>query len=77
MDYSNQYKVVIQYHTGKRSGQIISIEGIDDLGIMEILGEITQDQLANTDITIEFGGFKMQYEDFLIGFYTKEIKDVS
>ena len=73
----DQYKVVIQYHTGKRSGQIITIEGIEDQAIMEVLGEITQEQLANTDITIEFEGFKMQYEDFLIGFYTKEIKVIS
>ncbi len=73
----DQYTVVIQYHTGKRSGQIITIEGIEEQAIMEVLGEITQEQLANTDITIEFEGFKMQYEDFLIGLYTKEIKVVS
>jgi len=62
----DQYKVVIQYHTGKRKEQIITIERIDDLDIMEILGEITQTQLVNADITIENSGEIVNYEDFII-----------
>jgi len=63
----DQYKVFIQYHNGKRSGQIITIEGIDDLDIMEILGEITQDQLANAEIMITSpNNSVLNYEDFLI-----------
>lgn len=62
----DQYKVVIQYHAGKRRGQIITIEGIDDLDILKILGEITQDQLANADIKIKSEIQTWEYEDFII-----------
>lgn len=60
------YSVTVAYEAGRKKGQSITIEGIDPDDIMEILGEITQDQLANADITVSDGSLHLNYEDFII-----------
>ena len=49
-----------------KKGQTITIDGINSDDIIEILGEITQDQLANADITVADGHSHLSYEDFII-----------
>jgi hypothetical protein len=67
------YSVIIEYHSGKRKDQKIAIEGIDQDDIMNILGEITQDQLANAEIIVlSLDKNELSYENFLIKYMTKE-----
>jgi len=73
----DQFKVVIQYHTGKRRGQIITIEGIEPDDIIEILGEITQSQLAHTEIQVHIKQKILCYEEFLIDYYYERMQLVS
>ena len=63
---NKDYSVTITYKAGRKKGQMITIDGIDPDDIMEILGEITQEQLANAEITIEREQSMLSYEDFII-----------
>ncbi|MEI7667961.1 MAG: hypothetical protein WCI62_03105 [Erysipelotrichaceae bacterium] len=65
------YSVIIEYYSGKRKGHKITIEGIDQDDIMNILGEITQDQLANAEIMIERDGMMRLYEDYMFDHFTR------
>ena len=67
--------VRIAYHTGNRIGQIITIEGIEPEVMMETLGEITQNQKTNAEITIDFGGSWMEYDDFLFEYFKDAIEE--
>jgi hypothetical protein len=60
------YSVIIEYHSGTRKGQKITIEGIEPNYILSILGKITQDYLTNVDIAVEFMNRSLEYEDFII-----------
>jgi len=64
------YTVIIEYHTGKKNGQKLTYEGVKKEDILGILGDITQDQLANAEVSIISEDIKENYEDFLIGYYT-------
>ena len=68
---SDTYTVIIEYHSGRRKGQTITIERIDQDDIMNILGEITQDQLANAEIMIEGDGSLKLYEDYMFDHFTR------
>lgn len=68
--------VKIAYHSGNRFGQIITIEGVEPEVMMETLGEITQNQKANAEITIDFGGSWMEYEDFLFEYFKDALEEV-
>lgn len=63
------YSVIIKYHSGKRKGQTMTIDGIDNDDIMLTLGEITQDQLANSEIFVKFSDVTIDYENFLIDYF--------
>jgi len=65
------YSVTITYEAGRKKGQTITIDGIDSDDIIEILGEITQEQLANAEIIIDFDGTTKGYEDFMIDYFSK------
>lgn len=65
------YSVVIDYHSGRKKGQTITIDGIDPEDILETLGQITQDQLANAEIIIGFDGTTKGYEDFMIDYFSE------
>jgi ribosome-interacting GTPase 1 len=67
---NKDYSVTITYEAGRKKGQMITIDRIDPDDIMEILGEITQEQLANAEITIEGEQSMLSYEDFIIARYT-------
>ena len=63
--------VQIIYHTGNRKGQTIMIEGIEVQNIMEILGEITQEQLTNADLLVIEGDIVLEYEDFIVNRFSQ------
>jgi hypothetical protein len=65
------YSAIIEYHSGTRKGQKITIEGIEPNDILSILGKITQDQLANAEIMIEGDGMMKLYEDYMFDHFTK------
>jgi len=68
------YSVIIDYHSGRREGQTITVDGIDPDDILLILGEITQDQLSNAEIIIGFDGTTKMYEDFMIDYFTSSVE---
>jgi len=69
------YSVIIEYYSGRRKGHKITIKGIDQDDIMNILGEITQDQLANAEvIVVNQANQIMFYEDFIIESYQESKK---
>lgn len=70
---NKHYSVKITYETGRKMGQSITIDGIDPDDIMEILGEITQEQLANANVQILMGDEVFDYFDFLFKHYQSDI----
>jgi hypothetical protein len=73
---SQTFTILIKYFEGRRSGQIICISMIQEEDILDILGEITQDQLKNAEIVIESHDCSLLYEDFIIDFYKKSLNRV-
>jgi len=68
---SDTYSVTIEYNSGIRKGQTITVDGIDSDDIMSLLGEITQDQLTNAEIMIEADGTSKLYEDYMFDHFTR------
>ena len=68
---NKNYSVTITFKAGRKKGQTSMIDGIDPDDIMEILGEIAQEQLANAEIKVNIDGREMICEDFIISFIGK------
>lgn len=70
-----KYMIDVTYFSGRRKGQTISISGIDNSMITEILSDITQDQLANSEIVITTPSNKrLFYEDFVLFFLKSQLE---
>ena len=67
-----KYEVIIMFNKGQRTGQKITIEGINQSDIMDVLDELTQYQLKNAHIQVQIGDQIGDYFDFLFERYRKE-----
>lgn len=66
----NTYSIIIEYFNGRKKGQIVTISLIQDETILDVLGEITREQLANSEIyVLKSDGKLFLYEEFIIEYY--------
>jgi len=63
------YKIEITYFAGKREGQILTWSNVKDEDVLEILDDLTREQISNAEIMIISGDEKVLYEDFLHHYY--------
>lgn len=66
---SKTYKVEMTYFAGKREGQIITWFNVKDEDVLEIMDDLTREQISNAEIMIIIGDEKVHYEDFLYHYY--------
>jgi hypothetical protein len=64
--------IEIVYIAGKRKGQIISWSNIPEEDIIDILDDLTRDQISNAEIMLITGDERIYYEDFLYRHYTQQ-----
>jgi len=68
----DKYKVIIIFNKGQRTGLKITIDGINQNDIMDVLDELTQYQIKNAQVQVQIGDQLKDYFDFLFEQYRKE-----